>query len=366
MGAVGRGSVWRGGRRDLDHDVPVPAEPARPGPALWSSPGWLDGAVAWLDDRLAAAGIERTGPVEQPRVRPWATVLRAPTTGGDVWLKAAGPGTAFEVGLYELLARVVPDRVLAPLAVDVDRSWIVLPDGGPPLAERFPDAARAEPLAQGLAAALVHYGRLQLDLAPHVDEMLTAGVPDMRPAVMPQRFAEALDATADPPDATGRATHERIAAMAPTVTAWCDELAASALPPSLDHNDLHASNVLGDDPATGDVRFYDWGDSVVAHPLATTLVPLGMVRHLLGATDDDPAVLRVRDAYLGVFRDAAPGEDLAATLELACHVAKIARALTWDRAVRAALDAGEEVPDEWATAALVTLGYVLDASYLGE
>jgi hypothetical protein len=329
---------------------------------VWSSPGWLDGAVSWLDAQLVAAGIERTGAVEQPRVRPWATVLRAPTSGGVVWLKAAGPGTAFEVGLYELLARVVPDRVLAPLAVDLERSWIALPDGGPSLGERFADAAQVEPLA----AALVHYGRLQLDLAPHVDEMLAAGVPDMRPAVMPQRFAEALDATAGSLDAPGRATHRRIAAMAPTVAAWCEELAASALPPSLDHNDLHAGNVLGDDPARGDVRFYDWGDSVVAHPLATLLVPLKMVRHLLGVGDDDPALLRVRDAYLAVFRDAAPAEDLVATLERAAHVAKIARALTWDRAVRTALEAGEEVPDEWATAALVTLGYVLDASYLGD
>ncbi len=31
-------------------------------------------AVAWID-----AHVERTGEVEEVRVRPWATVLRAPT-----------------------------------------------------------------------------------------------------------------------------------------------------------------------------------------------------------------------------------------------------------------------------------------------
>ena len=77
--------------------------------------------MAWLDEQLAAAGRTRTGEVEQPRIRPWATVLRAPTDGGVVWLKAAAPATAFEVGLYGVLARVVPDRVLTPLAADAGR-----------------------------------------------------------------------------------------------------------------------------------------------------------------------------------------------------------------------------------------------------
>ncbi|MGI8750411.1 MAG: aminoglycoside phosphotransferase family protein, partial [Thermoleophilaceae bacterium] len=94
-------------------------------------------AVTWLDAQLATAGLERTGPVEQPHVRPWATALRAPTTGGPVWLKAAGPGTAFEVGVYDLLHEVAPAHVLTPLATDIDRGWVVLEDGGTPLGERL-------------------------------------------------------------------------------------------------------------------------------------------------------------------------------------------------------------------------------------
>lgn len=56
-------------------------------------------ATAWIDARLAESGLERTGAVQEHRVRPWAAVLRAPTDGGDVWLKAPGAGTAFEVPL---------------------------------------------------------------------------------------------------------------------------------------------------------------------------------------------------------------------------------------------------------------------------
>ena len=79
------------------------------GTTVWSSARTgARGRSAWADERLAAAGLARTGDVEQPRVRPWATVLRMPTSGGTVWLKATGPEVAFEVGLYELLVRVAP------------------------------------------------------------------------------------------------------------------------------------------------------------------------------------------------------------------------------------------------------------------
>jgi len=323
------------------------------GVAAWSTAAWRESAVAWIDERLAAAGLERAGEVEQPRVRPWATVLRVPVRGGTtVWFKAAGPGTAFEVPLYALLARTVPGHVLTPIAADPDRGWILLPDGGPELAERATGAAQVD----GLIAALVQYGRLQRELEPHVEAMLALGVPDMRPAAMPGRFGEALEAAGGGDVATLR----RIAAMEPTVRDWCERLIASPLPPSLDHNDLHERNVLVD--AAGGISYYDWGDSVVAHPFAAMLVPLGQVRRRSG---DDSRLLRARDAYLEVFSDRAPRAELAETLALACHVAKIARALSWHRALQAAREQGEAVDADWATAPLESLAMVLDESYLG-
>ena len=44
--------------------------------AAWASASWRAAAVSWLDEQLGAAGIERVGEVEQPHLRPWATVLR--------------------------------------------------------------------------------------------------------------------------------------------------------------------------------------------------------------------------------------------------------------------------------------------------
>ena len=73
----------------------------------------------------------------------------------------------------------------------------------------------------------------------------------------------------------------------------------------------------------------------MAHPFASMLVPLGWVQGQLGFGRDAPEVPRVRDAYLEVFSDLAPHTELVEALELACHVGKAARALTWDRALRA-------------------------------
>jgi hypothetical protein len=324
------------------------------GEAVWATAEWRDQALAWADDHLAAAGLARDGQVTQPHLRPWATVLRIPTGGGPVWLKACSPGTAAEVGLHEVLARTVPDRVLVPLAADTARAWLLLPDGGPVLGERL----EGEPLAEALAASLVAYGRMQLDLAPRVDDMLAAGVADMRPAALPARFEEALDATAATADPD---RHRQVAALRPRVAAWCERLGASPVPASLDHNDLHPWNVLGEPAAP---RFYDWGDAVVAHSFAAMLVPLGFVATLLGTGADDPRVLAARDAYLAVFSGAA-GDDLVPTLELACRVAKIARTLTWDRAVRAAHEQGEELEDRWRLAPWETLSTLGADDHLG-
>jgi hypothetical protein len=317
---------------------PTPAPGPGHGPAVWASEAWRAEAVAWLDGRLAAGGVRRTGEVSQPHLRPWATVLRAPTDHGPVWMKAAGPETAFEVALYRLLEEVVPGQVLPLLAGDPERGWLVLPDGGARLGERLDDLD----LVEAMTAVLPQYGQLQRDLAPRLDDLLGLGLADMRAAVMPGRFDEAVAAAGRYADRSGdpgdRETLARAVAMRGRFEAWCGRLATASVGASLDHNDLHLWNVFVEgEPGSGTVgrvRFYDWGDSVVAHPFASMLLGLGMLRLQLGVAADDPAVLRPRDAYLEVFGDLAVHAELVEELELACRVGKVGRALSWDRALR--------------------------------
>jgi Phosphotransferase enzyme family len=318
---------------------------------------------AWLDERLAAAGISRTGDLELVHERPWATVFKASTSAGQVWLKATGPGTAFEAGLYDLLARVSPDHILVPIAVDLERSWILLPDGGRPLGELL----EGEALVEAMGSVLPQYAQLQRDLARHAGDLLELGVSDMRAAVMPRRFDEAIEAVEGYLELRGdeddRRTYERVVEMRGPFETWCDRLADAPVPASLDHNDLHPWNVFVDG-TDGRARFYDWGDGVVAHPFSSMLVGLGFVQfRVLDVGVEHPRVERLRDAYLEVFSDLAPRAELLETLELACLVGKVARALTWTRAVTAL--GWDEVEESWARAPLGAMGALLDDSYLG-
>lgn len=331
----------------------VSGEQFEHGVAVWSSKGWIRRAISWVDERLADAGLERTGEPEERSMRPWAAVFRVPASAGPVWLKATGPQARFEVGLYELLQDVAPDRVLTPLGVSMERAWILLPDGGASFGERLEGPA----LIAALGDALPAYARLQRDLIPHAADLLELGVSDMRPEIMPSRFDEAVDVVrsyverrADPAE---RAQLDKVVAMRETVVRWCERLARSAVRPSLDHNDLHAWNILGDGR---DVRFYDWGDGVLAHPFSSMLA-LGWVR----MTDSDRT--RLRDEYLGAFGDLASHDALVEDLELACRVGKIARALTWHRSVSAF--SPDEVEERWLSAPSESLFSLLEDSWLG-
>jgi hypothetical protein len=323
------------------------------GVAVWSSAAWIARATAWVDEQLATAGAARTGDLEQHTLRPWASVFRVPSSVGPLWLKATCPASRFEVGLYRLLEQVAPERVLAPLGISVERGWVLLPDGGRSLGERLD----GPPLVAALEEALPTYAQLQRDLCPHADELLRLGVSDMRPEAMPSRFDEAVEAVrayverrGDPAE---RAQLDDVIGMRDTVVGWCERLAGSAVGPSLDHNDLHAWNILGDG---SEVRFYDWGDGVVAEPFASMLA-LGWVPM------SDADRLRLRDAYLGPFGDLAPHAELVETLERACRVGKIARTLTWQRSV-SAYDP-QEVDERWLSGPSESLFSLLEDTWLG-
>lgn len=333
----------------------------------------------WVDERLAAAagpsasGPVRTGPAQEFRVRPWGTVLRIPVAAwfprppgsrGDwVWFKATAPATRFEAALTSMLAQRRPSAVVVPLAVDPERGWLLLPDGGAPLGESAPEPAAA------LASAVLEYGELQRAVTADACALVRAGVPDLRPTVLRQRFGEALFAArrsiADVAAVSGEPERpdlvELRAALA-QVNRRRDELLAplrvlqqSVVRPSVDHNDLHPGNVLMVD---GSPRFYDWGDASIAHPFAAVHLPLGYLRHV---ADDGALFAATRDEYLAGFAGSASGEDLRATLDAAVRLAPISRTLTWDRALGSARDAlASSVDPQWALAPARTLAGLLD------
>ncbi len=84
----------------------------------WTDPEWLADTHDWVIESLDRLDLTLMGPIEQPRVRPWATLLRAPSSEGTVWCKGMVDAVAHEPVAISILARAAPDRLPRLLAAD--------------------------------------------------------------------------------------------------------------------------------------------------------------------------------------------------------------------------------------------------------
>ncbi len=305
--------------------------------------GWLAGAHSWIADRCAALGISVTGSIEQPHARPWSTVLRVPTHRMPLWFKANCPGAAYEAALLDGCSRWCPDGVLAPLAVDPKRGWLLLPDGGPTLRE----AAQGHTDLAHWERILVHYAELQRTLSDYDAELLALGVPDMRPSVLPSRYAGMLD---EPgwlrlglADGLAPGQVALLREHLPAYGRWCSRLDEIGVPASLQHDDLHDGNVFVPRDGVGHYQVFDWGDAAVAHPFSTLMVTLRVVSHLLGLPYGSDPLLRLRDAYLESWTADHDRRDLVEAARLAVRVGGVARAASYCRALAEATPAALSV-----------------------
>lgn len=268
----------------------------------------------WVD-RCLGPGV-RSGEPVLVRERTWGSVWTVPTRRGPAWVKVSPPATAFEGRLYPVLAAAAPAHVLHLLGADPDRGRLLLPDAGPSFADRYTGPA----LHAAMGTALAAYGRLQrrVSAAVTVEDLLGTGLLDMRPERMPGRLDEALEFARAFPDRDDAAV-TALAGLRPQFSDRCAALAAIGRPACVDHNDLHAKNVVGPVDAP---RFVDWGDAVLAHPFASLLTPLDTLPPAAGPV--------VREAYLRGFGDPAT---LRGELADALAVAVVARVHVWLRAL---------------------------------
>jgi hypothetical protein len=282
---------------------------------IWADPAWLAEATAWIRERAQVSG-----PIEQPHVRWWSTVLRVPTPDGDLYFKADAPVHRFEAGLTAKLAELQPNRVPELVAVDAERGWMLMRDGGTRLRELIEtpaDLHHWEKLLPG-------YAQLQIAVAPHTPELLALGVPDERLSVLPDHLRTLLAAR---PAGLSSEEHERLGVRLPEIEAMCRELAGVGIPETIQHDDLHDGQVF---VREGRYLVFDWGDSCVSHPFHSLTVVLRALAWKLDLEPGGRDLQRLRDAYLEPF-----GNGLAETAELAYRTGTIARALAWHRMMEA-------------------------------
>jgi hypothetical protein len=276
----------------------------------WEDPAWLATAIAWVDEQLTGTGRRRTGDVDQMHVRPWATVIRVPTAEGEVFFKANTPELRHEAVVALHLARRVPDRVPPLIADDTDRGWMLMEDGGRRLREVITeerDLSRWDDVLEGAAD-------VARAMEPEVDELLAAGVPDMRLAVLPDQYAALV---------ADERFEQRFRDAVPRVRELAEELASYAVTETLQHDDLHDGQVF----VRGDRQLIlDWGDCVISHPFFTLSVTLeGVVAWGLDDVENAVDIAPFIERYLHRYdpdrpelREAVP---LALRLGWACRAA---------------------------------------------
>ena len=282
----------------------------------WLEPQWRAEAEAWIREQARV-----TGAIEQPHVYPWSTVLRVPTDQGPLWFKETAPEVhGFEPRLTEILAETRPELVTELVATDQERARMLMRDAGTRLRElEPPDPAHWE-------RVLPRYAELQIAMAPRAAELLALGVPDERPAGIPDRVEALLDddealLIGDSEELTAEQRDE-LRRRLPELRAQVAELEAFGIAETIQHDDLHDGQVF---LREGRFRILDWGDSSVSHPFHTLTVTLRALAWRHGLQPGDPALLRLRDAYLEPF--GAPAE----AADLAYRTGTHARALAWHR-----------------------------------
>jgi hypothetical protein len=336
------GSGW------VEHDERLPSRVP-----TWTGGAFRDELRAWVEDQVG-----KTTSLQPTKQRVWATVWCAETKSGRFYAKQNCARQSFEAALVATLARLDPHRVVPVEATDVERGLLLTPDQGAVVGE----GATADDL--GLWARVVLAGALlQRELAGSADELVASGLttirPDQAPAYVERRVDELAGRPAGDPLAVPPEQAAALRDHLPVIRGWADRVAALGLPLTLNHNDLHERNVFD---RAGELRFFDFADSLLAEPLAALLIPLNILSHRLEAGPDDPRLWRVVEPALEVWSDLAPAADLRDALPAALQLARLGRVESWLRCTVSMSDAERT---EWGDSAPAWLATLLEDPPLG-
>ena len=293
----------------------------------WARTGWAADVRDWIQRETARLGHVLVG-IEQVKHWSISSVLRVRTNGPTMYFKVPARLPLFvEEGIVTArLAERFPGYVPAPLAVEPERGWLLLPE----FDELFPWNA---PLGTR-TDALRRFAGLQRRSAAVIDELLADGCLDRRLEVLEAQIHPLLH----DPVATARFTVDEtveLRRLEPALKQLCRRLDALGLPATLLHGDLHMLNVAR---LNGELVYFDWTDACISHPF------LDLISLQWEPDETSRAVLL--NAYLEGWDGAAEPELLQEAVELAAVVRPLHHAVSY-RTIVAGLE--ESAQDEHAT-----------------
>lgn len=266
----------------------------------WESSSWLGQAKDWIDRVLLALGVDRAGEAERVTLGLTATVLRIPTSEGDLYFKASAPPRSHEAELVTRLAPHAGGHIPVPLAVEPDEGWLLSPGlGRPPAPEDLSDPV-------GLRRIMADAADLQIRIAAAPQDVLAeGGMPGLLPADLPAIIEDALTMHAslpqDDPLHLRPEDAEALFQRMPQVSHAAQLLADSGVPASIQQGELRPEQVLLASSRRVPVMFVGWGEARWAHPFELVGSAVGRLCVRLEAEPDTEPVRGIVDAYLARF-----------------------------------------------------------------
>ena len=299
-------------------DLPEPIRPRanellaelrenRPPPELrprWMRRGWFERASTWMRAATTDAGRPLTGDPRPFFLRGISALLRAPTDGPDLFLKAVFPLFHAEPVLTRLLAERFPEAIPTVVAIESNEGWLIVEDIGSAWVGDVPEADRPAALGRGATALVAIQRAMALDDGA-LRTLLDAGAPHRPLADLVASVAAAIGpdgfGVGDggiPPERAGRVLEALATAVA--------RVESTGLPESVVHGDFHSGNAaLVDDR----VVIIDWSDAAISNPA------IDLVTWVAWSGGRQREVDAATDGWVDAWSGAVDGEALHAVID---------------------------------------------------
>ena len=299
-------------------DLPEPIRPRanellaelrenRPPPELrprWMRRGWFERASTWMRAATTDAGRPLTGDPRPFFLRGISALLRAPTDGPDLFLKAVFPPFHAEPILTRLLAERFPEAIPTVVAIESNEGWLIVEDIGSAWVGDVPEADRPAALGRGATALVAIQRAMALDDGA-LRTLLDAGAPHRPLADLVASVAAAIGpdgfGVGDggiPPERAGRVLEALATAVA--------RVEAVGLPESVVHGDFHSGNAaLVDDR----IVIIDWSDAAISNPA------IDLVTWVAWSGGRQREVDAATDGWVDAWSGAVDGEALHAVID---------------------------------------------------
>lgn len=249
-GGIDPFDVWL---QEKERGIIPPLRPA------WQAAGWFKQADHWIHYQGERLGFQITGGVQQFRVG-WNTscLLRVPTSEGMVFFKASYSKPPVEAALVPFLAERWPQFVAPPLAVDLERNWILSRDL---TAEGVvsPDCSFLPRFVRALAT-------LQVESMTCMDELKALGCPVRDLSYLADWAGHSAGLLPLLQSGLEPLNESEVGQVPEALAAYaqcCRQLLEYPVPSALVHDDFRVDNLA----LQGDTfHIFDWTDAVIGHP----------------------------------------------------------------------------------------------------